>query len=69
MQLSLQEKRLCCELRLPPTVYLKMQEQLSLQILSGTISSKSDAHQLFKMDTIKIDRVYDMLIKKGIASP
>ncbi|KAL4320948.1 hypothetical protein HN51_065118 [Arachis hypogaea] len=67
--LSEPEKRLCCELRLPPALYLKMQEQLSLQILSGTISAKSDAHQLFKMDAIKIDRVYDMLIKKGIASP
>lgn len=67
--LSEPEKRLCCELRLPPAIYLKMQEQLSLQILAGTVSAKSDAHQLFKMDAMKIDRVYDMLIKKGIGSP
>jgi len=60
---------LCCELRLPPATYLKMQEQLSLQILAGTVSAKSDAHQLFKLDAIKIDRVYDMLIKKGIGLP
>ncbi|KAE9599115.1 hypothetical protein Lal_00044040 [Lupinus albus] len=67
--LSEPEKRLCCELRLPPAVYLKMQERLSVEILSGTVSTKSDAHRLFKMDTIKIDRVYDMLVKKGIGSP
>ncbi|KAK7245974.1 hypothetical protein RIF29_40830 [Crotalaria pallida] len=67
--LSEPEKRLCCELRLPPAIYLKMQERLSLEILSGNVSSKSDAHQLFKMDSIKVDRVYDMLIKKGIGSP
>ncbi|KAJ1428658.1 Zinc finger, ZZ-type [Sesbania bispinosa] len=67
--LSEPEKRLCCELRLPPAMYLKMQQELSLQILAGTVSAKSDAHQLFKVDAIKIDRVYDMLIKKGIASP
>ncbi|XP_027362423.1 transcriptional adapter ADA2b isoform X1 [Abrus precatorius] len=67
--LSEPEKRLCCELRLPPATYLKMQEQLSLQILAGNVSAKSDAHQLFKIDTMKIDRVYDMLIKKGIALP
>ncbi|XP_019426398.1 PREDICTED: transcriptional adapter ADA2b-like [Lupinus angustifolius] len=66
--LSEPEKRLCCELRLLPAIYLKMQEQLSLQILSGIVSSKSDAHQLFQMDPMKIDRVYDMLIKKGIGS-
>ncbi|KAE9591529.1 putative transcription regulator Homeodomain-LIKE family [Lupinus albus] len=64
--LSEPEKHLCYELRLIPAIYLKMQEQLSLQILSGIVSSKSDAHQLFHMDPMKIDRVYDMLIKKGI---
>ncbi|AES64520.2 transcriptional adapter ADA2b [Medicago truncatula] len=64
------EKRLCCELRLSPTVYLKMQEDMSVQMIAGNISSKSDGRQMFKnMDTMKIDRVYDMLIKKGIGSP
>ncbi|XP_004486337.1 transcriptional adapter ADA2b isoform X2 [Cicer arietinum] len=67
--LSEPEKRLCSELRLPPAVYLKMQEQLSIQMIAGNVTSKSDAHQMFKMDTMKIDRVYDMLIKKGIGSP
>jgi len=46
-----------------------MQEDLSVQMIAGNVSSKSDAHQMLKnVDTIKIDRVYDMLIKKGIGS-
>lgn len=64
-----QEKRLCCELGLPPTVYLKMQEDLSIQMIAGNVSSKSDAHRMFQMDTMKVDMVYDMLIKKGFGSP
>jgi len=64
-----QEKRLCCELGLAPTVYLKMQEDLSVQMIAGNVSSKSDAHRMFQMDTMKVDMVYDMLIKKGIGSP
>ncbi|MCI01454.1 transcriptional adapter ADA2-like [Trifolium medium] len=68
--LSEAEKRLCCELRMAPAMYLKMQEQLSVQMITGAVTSKSEAHQMFKMeDPIKIDRVYDMLIKKGIGSP
>ncbi|KAJ7946422.1 Transcriptional adapter [Quillaja saponaria] len=67
--LSEAEKRLCCELRLPPAIYLKMQEVLSVQVFSGNVTSKSDAHHLFKMDPSKIDRVYDMLVKKGIVRP
>jgi len=63
-----QEKRLCCELGLPPTVYLKMQEDLSVQMIAGNVSSKSDAHRMFQMDTVKVDMVYDMLIKKGFGS-
>lgn len=50
-------------------MYLKMQEDLSVQMIAGSVSSKTGAHQMFKnMDTMKIDRVYDMLIKKGIGS-
>ncbi|KEH22976.1 putative transcription factor MYB/SANT family [Medicago truncatula] len=67
--LSEAEKRLCCELGLPPTVYLKMQEDLSIQMIAGNVSSKSDAHRMFQMDTMKVDMVYDMLIKKGFGSP
>jgi transcriptional adapter 2-alpha len=67
--LSEAEKRLCCELRMAPSMYLKMQEQLSVQMITGAVTSKSEARQMFKMeDPVKIDRVYDMLIKKGIGS-
>lgn len=46
-----------------------MQENLSVQMIVGSVSSMFDAHQMFKMDTMKIDRVHDMLIMKGIGSP
>lgn len=64
-----QEKRLCSEARLPPTVYLKMQEVMTIEICSGNVSKKSDAYNLFKIEPSKIDRVYDMLVKKGIVHP
>jgi transcriptional adapter 2-alpha len=64
-----QEKRLCCEIHLPPPVYLKMQEVMTKEIFSGNITKKSDAHPLFKIEASKVDGVYDMLVKKGIAQP
>lgn len=67
--LSESEKRLCGEIRLPPPLYLKMQEIMSIEIINGTVTKKSDAHHLFKLEASKIDRVYDMLVKKGIAQP
>ncbi|KAF7840527.1 Transcriptional adapter ADA2b [Senna tora] len=67
--LSSSEKRLCRDLRLSPAMYLKMQEVLTLQILCGNVTAKSDAHHLFNMDTAKIDSVYEILVKKGIALP
>ncbi|KAL5097526.1 hypothetical protein RYX36_001853 [Vicia faba] len=67
--LSEPEKHLCCELKLPPATYLKMQQHLSMQMIAGNVTSKSDAHQMFNMDALKVDRVYDILIKKGIGSP
>lgn len=67
--MCLQEKRLCSEIRLPPALYLNMQEVMSIQIINGNVSKKADAHRLFKLETSKIDRVYDMLVKKGIAQP
>ncbi|GAV59866.1 Myb_DNA-binding domain-containing protein/ZZ domain-containing protein/SWIRM domain-containing protein [Cephalotus follicularis] len=67
--LSEAEKRLCCEIRLPPPLYLKMQEVMSVEIINGNVSTKSDAHHLFKIESSKIDRVYDMLVKKGLAQP
>ncbi|KAK3184532.1 hypothetical protein Dsin_031818 [Dipteronia sinensis] len=65
--LSETEKRLCCEIRILPSHYLKMLEILSVQIMKGNISNKSDAHNLFKVEPSKVDRVYEMLVKKGIA--
>ncbi|KAJ4704082.1 Transcriptional adapter [Melia azedarach] len=67
--LSEAEKRLCCEIRLAPPLYLRMQEIISREIFSGNVNKKADVHRLFKMEPSKIDRVYDMLVKKGLAPP
>ncbi|GMJ08276.1 homolog of yeast ADA2 2B, PROPORZ1 [Hibiscus trionum] len=67
--LSETEKRLCSEIRLPPPLYLRMLQIISEEIFNGNISKKADAHSLFKIEPSKIDRVYDMLVKKGIAVP
>ncbi|KAK6269149.1 hypothetical protein QUC31_013309 [Theobroma cacao] len=67
--LSEAEKRLCSEIRLPPPLYLRMLQIISEEIFSGNVTKKSDAHRLFKLDPSKTDRVYDMLVKKGIAPP
>ncbi|XP_059440348.1 transcriptional adapter ADA2b-like [Corylus avellana] len=67
--LSESEKRLCGEIQLPPPLYLKMQEIMSIEIINGSVTKKPDAHHLFKLEASKIDRVYDMLVKKGIAQP
>ncbi|CAK9156817.1 unnamed protein product [Ilex paraguariensis] len=67
--LSESEKRLCREISLPPPHYLKMQEYMTIQIFSGSITKRGDLYPLFKIDPTKVDRVYDMLVKKGIALP
>ncbi|WOL07682.1 transcriptional adapter ADA2 isoform X2 [Canna indica] len=58
------EKDLCCQNRLLPTHYLKMQEMLVQEICKGNIVNKSDAHGLFKVDPTKVDRVYDIVKNK-----
>ncbi|XP_022733546.1 transcriptional adapter ADA2a-like isoform X2 [Durio zibethinus] len=65
--LSDTEKQLCNEIRILPTHYLSMLQTLSMEIMKGNISKKSDAYNLFKVEPSKVDRVYDMLVKKGIA--
>lgn len=65
--LSETEKRLCGEIKILPAHYLKMLEILSIEIHKGNVSKKSDAHNLFKVEPSKVDRVYDMLVRKGIA--
>lgn len=62
-----QEKHACEELRIPPHLYLQMQEMISRGIFSGSIMQKADAHQFFKIDPSIVDRVYDILVKKGLA--
>lgn len=64
--LSDSEKQLCSEIRILPSHYLSMLQTLSMEIMKGNISKKSDAHNLFKVEPGKVDRVYDMLVKKGI---
>ena len=46
-----------------------MVEVMTTQIFSGNITKKSDAYSLFQIEPTKVDRVYDMLVKKGIAGP
>ncbi|KAI3973887.1 hypothetical protein MKX01_030463 [Papaver californicum] len=65
--LSDAEQRLCRESKLLPSHYLKMLEVMSKEVFSGNITKTADAYRLFKVDPSKIDRVYDMLVKKGIA--
>lgn len=67
--LSEAEKRLCTDIRVLPVHYLSMLEKLSIEVLNGHIAQKSDAHRLFNVDPNKVDRVYDMLLKKGISQP
>lgn len=64
--LSNSEKKLCGEIRILPTHYLNMLQTMSMGILNGNITNKSDAHGLFNVDASKVDKVYDMLMKKGI---
>lgn len=68
LDLCAQEKQLCGELRILPTHYLKIQETMSIEILNGNITKKSDAYSLFKVDPSKVDKIYDVLLRKGIGN-
>ena len=63
---DVQEKKLCNEIRMLPSHYLNMLQVMSLEISKGNVTKKCDAHTLFKVEPTKVDRVYDMLVKKGI---
>ncbi|KAI4305648.1 hypothetical protein L6164_029003 [Bauhinia variegata] len=67
--LSESEKKLCNEIRILPSHYLNMLQIMSIEISNGRVTKNSDAHTLFKVDPSKVDRVYDMLVKKGVAEP
>lgn len=43
-----------------------MLQTISREILNGNVMKKSDAHSLFKVEPSKVDRVYDMVIRKGL---
>ncbi|BFG25922.1 hypothetical protein CerSpe_121960 [Prunus speciosa] len=65
--LSETEQRLCSEMRILPSHYLNMLQIISTEIENGNVKKKSDAHSLLKVEPSKVDRVYDMLVKKGMA--
>ncbi|CAA7050967.1 unnamed protein product [Microthlaspi erraticum] len=64
--LSETEKKMCNEIRLLPAHYLKMLETLTREMKKGQIKKKSDAYSFFKVEPSKVDKVYDLLIQKGI---
>ncbi|CAL9003546.1 unnamed protein product [Prunus brigantina] len=55
------------EMRILPSHYLNMLQTISTEIPNGNVKKKSDAHSLFKVEPCKVDRVYNMLVKKGMA--
>lgn len=63
---NVQEKKLCNEIRILPSHYLNMLQIMSLEISKGRVTKKSDAHALFKVEPSKVDRMYDMLVIKGV---
>ncbi|KAE8729170.1 hypothetical protein F3Y22_tig00003731pilonHSYRG00012 [Hibiscus syriacus] len=63
-----QEKQLCSEIRILPAHSLSMLQTLSIEIMKGNISKKSDARNLLKVEASKVDKVYDMLVKKGLSN-
>lgn len=65
-ELSEDEKQLCGDIRILPTHYLNMVQTMTREISNGNVTKSSDAHTLFKVDPEKINKVFDMLIRKGI---
>lgn len=61
----LQEQDLCEKNRLSPAHYLKMKEVLMLESLRSGQVRRSDALQMFKVEPIKTDRVYELLLTRG----
>lgn len=64
--LSESERKLCNEIRILPSHYLNMLQIMSSEISKGSVTKKSDAHTLFNVEPSKVDRVYDMLVEKGV---
>lgn len=64
--LSESEIKLCNEIRMLPPHYLNITRIMQLEISKGRVTNKSDAYPLFKFSPNKIDRIYDMLVEKGV---
>ncbi|KEH35178.1 transcriptional adapter ADA2a [Medicago truncatula] len=64
--LSESEIKLCNEIRMLPPIFLNITRIMQLEISKGRVTKKSDAYPLFKFSPSKIDRIYDMLVEKGV---
>lgn len=64
--ITVQERKLCNEIRILPSHYLNMLQTISSEISKGSVIKKSDAHTLFNVEPSKVDRVYDLLVEKGV---
>ncbi|KAH9615666.1 hypothetical protein KSS87_017182 [Heliosperma pusillum] len=67
--LTEKERKVCREIRILPSHYLSMLQTMSIEVMKGNIGKESDAHRFFNVEPSKVDRVYDMLVKKEIAPP
>lgn len=45
-----------------------MLQTMSTEMGKGNLTKKSDAHSLFKVEPSKVDKVYDMIMNKGITT-
>ncbi|CAM6103370.1 unnamed protein product [Calypogeia fissa] len=61
--LSLSEQELCQQCRLLPSHYLKMKEVLMFESMRKGQVRRSDAYGMFRVDPIKTDKVYELLMK------
>lgn len=61
----MQEQELCAQYRLLPAHYLKMKEALMLESVKVGQVRRADAYQMFKVDPVKTDRVYELLVSRG----
>lgn len=60
-----QEQELCQQWRLIPSHYLKMKEVLMCESMKKGQVKRSDAFGFFKVEPIKTDKVYELLVKMG----
>ncbi|KAL3699063.1 hypothetical protein R1sor_017085 [Riccia sorocarpa] len=63
--LSLTEQEVCRKCRLLPKQYLKMKEILVGESARRAYVTRADAYALFKIEPIKTEKVYELLVKMG----